>query len=209
MRRFRALLVSQAAFRAVAAGPASAEIVLYDAIGAHGITAAAFRDALQKVSGAREIRLRINSPGGEVFDGLAIHNMVARHPAKVTVTIDGLAASIASLIAMAGDTVQMPTNAMMLVHNPSGMVCANSADMPCMAHVLDKIRDRMVNTYAAKTGLDPQRLMALLDAETWMTAGEAKELGFADEVVAPAQVTAQFNISQFKTQPRVRSSVCA
>jgi ATP-dependent Clp protease protease subunit len=94
--RPRALMQGHTTFRAAAAAPqGSAEIVLYDEIGAYGTSAAAFRDALQKVSGARSLNLRINSPGGDVFDGLAIHNMLARFQGKVTVTIDGLAASIA------------------------------------------------------------------------------------------------------------------
>jgi ATP-dependent Clp endopeptidase proteolytic subunit ClpP len=204
--RPRALLSGQTTFRAAAAGRASAEIVLYDEIGAYGTSAATFRDALQKVSGARELKLRINSPGGDVFDGLAIHNMLARFQGKITVTVDGLAASIASLIAMAGDVVVMPTNSMMLVHNPNGGVLGEASDMADMDSLLDKIKSQMVNTYAMKTGLTLEKLDALLDAETWLTASEAKDLGFADEVVAPANVTARFDISHFKTQPEAKSS---
>jgi ATP-dependent Clp endopeptidase proteolytic subunit ClpP len=203
--RPRALLAGQTTFRAGAAVQGSAEIVLYDEIGPYGTSAAAFRDALQKVSGARELKLRINSPGGDVFDGLAIHNMVARFQGKVTETIDGLAASIASLITMAGNVVQMPTNAMMFVHNPFAAVRGTASDMTDMAAMLDRIRGQMVNTYAMKTGLALEKLAALLDAQTWMTAEEAKQLGFADEVVAPANVTARFDISHFKTQPKARS----
>jgi ATP-dependent Clp endopeptidase proteolytic subunit ClpP len=204
--RPRGLLQGHTTFRAAAAVQGSAEIVLYDEIGPYGTSAAAFRDALQKVSGAKELKLRINSPGGDVFDGLAIHNMVARFQGKVTVTIDGLAASIASLIAMAGNVVQMPTNAMMFVHNPFALVRGTANDMADMAAMLDKVKSQMVQTYAMKTGQTLEKLTALLDAQTWLTAGEAKDLGFADEVVAPANVTAKFDISHFATQPKAKSS---
>jgi ATP-dependent Clp endopeptidase proteolytic subunit ClpP len=186
--RPRALLAGQTEFRAAAAGPASAEITLYDEVGGYGVTAATFRDALARVSGAKELKLRINSPGGDVFDGLAIHNMLARFQGKITVTVDGLAASIASLIAMAGDVVVMPSNAMMLVHNPHGGVLGDAADMTDMAALLDKIKGQMVATYAMKTGQTVEKLAALLDAETWLSASEAKDLGFADEKCARPRV---------------------
>src|ERR1700704_5920010 len=153
MTRFSALLDGTAAFSAVTAGPAAGEIALYNEIGPHGTTATMFRDALQKLAGARQIALRINSPGGDVFEGVAIYNMLKRHPATVTVTVDGLAASIASLVAIGGDVVKMPANAMMFVHSPFAAARGTAADMRDLAGALDKIRDSMISIYAAKTGL--------------------------------------------------------
>jgi ATP-dependent Clp protease protease subunit len=177
------------------------EITIYDAIGYGGITAAAFRDTLHAVEGARELDLRISSPGGDVFDGIAIYNMLARHPAKITVTIDGVAASIASLIAMAGQQIRMPGNAMMMVHNPAAIVLGEAIDLREMADALDKMRGAMIATYQRKTGLKADELGRLLDAETWLTAAEAKAKGFADTVLAPVTAKARFDLSRFNNVP--------
>jgi ATP-dependent Clp endopeptidase proteolytic subunit ClpP len=180
------------------------EIAICDEIGFGGITAAAFRDILQAAEGAKEINLRISSPGGDVFDGIAIYNMLARHPAKVTVTVDGVAASIASLIAMVGQQIRMPGNAMMMVHNPAGLVLGEAIDLREMADALDKMKAAMVATYAKKTGLKADELGRLLDAETWMTAAEAKAKGFADVVLPPVAATAKaraFDLSRFANAP--------
>jgi ATP-dependent Clp endopeptidase proteolytic subunit ClpP len=206
MGQVRALIAGQTQFRAATAGSTgSAEIVIYDQIGTYGVTAAMFRDALQKVASAKSLTVRINSPGGDVFDGLAIHNMLARHPVPVTVTIDGLAASIASMIAMAGRTVVMPENAMLMIHNPHGGVLGEASDMKDFAFVLEKIRDQMVNTYAAKTGQSTEALVAMMNKTTWMTAAEALALRFCDEVIGPAKVAARFDISHFATEPKATS----
>jgi ATP-dependent Clp protease, protease subunit len=105
-------------FRAQATG--AAEIVIYDEIGAFGIPAKAFIDELKRLGPVAELTVRINSPGGSVFDGVAIYNALERHGAAITVWIDGIAASIASMIAMAGDVIVMPENAMLVLHDPSG-----------------------------------------------------------------------------------------
>ena len=124
-------------FRAQAEG---AEIVIYDEIGAFGIPAKAFLDELKALGPVAELTVRINSPGGSVFDGVAIYNALKRHDAAVTVWIDGIAASIASMIAMAGDEVVMPENAMLMLHDPSGLVCGTAADMRAMAEALDRMK---------------------------------------------------------------------
>jgi ATP-dependent protease ClpP protease subunit len=111
-------------FRAQAGG---AEIVIYDEIGAFGIPAKAFLDELKALGPVAELTVRINSPGGSVFDGVAIYNALKRHDAAVTVWIDGIAASIASMIAMAGDEVVMPENAMLVLHDPSGLVAGTAS----------------------------------------------------------------------------------
>jgi ATP-dependent Clp protease, protease subunit len=117
-------------FRAQARG---AEIVIYDEIGAFGTPAKAFLDELKALGPVPELTVRINSPGGSVFDGVAIYNALKRHQAMVTVWVDGIAASIASMIAMAGEEVVMPENAMLMLHDPSALVIGTSADMRLMA----------------------------------------------------------------------------
>ena len=124
-------------FRAQAKG---AEIVIYDEIGAFGIPAKAFLDELKALGPVTELTVRINSPGGSVFDGIAIYNALKRHDAAITVWIDGIAASIASMMAMAGDEVVMPENAMLMLHDPSGLVMGTAGDMRAMAEALDKMK---------------------------------------------------------------------
>ena len=163
-----------------------AEIWIYEEIGEDfwsgaGVTAKNFQKELSAIT-AKQIDLHINSPGGAVFDGVAIYNLIKHHPANVTTYIDGLAASIASVIALAGDQVVMAENALYMLHNPSGIVMGTAADMRSLADVLDKIRGTMSGVYAAKSGRPDDEISALLDAETWMTAAEAKEFGFVDEI---------------------------
>ena len=125
-----------------------AEIMIYDEIGLWGITAKDFADALKGLGKVDEIVLSINSPGGSVFDGVSIYNMLKRGRASVTARIDGVAASIASVIAMAADRIIMPSNAFMMVHDPSGVVMGNSKDMRALADALDKVRDSMAGFYS-------------------------------------------------------------
>lgn len=163
-----------------------AEIWIYEAIGedfwsAGGMTAKKFHEELAAIK-ARQIDLHINSPGGSVFDGVAIYNMLKQHGATITAYIDGLAASIASVIALAGDRVVMAANALFMIHNPSGLVMGSAADMRKMADVLDKIRSTMSGVYAGKSGKAEDEIIAMLDAETWMTAAEALDAGFVDEI---------------------------
>lgn len=159
----------------------TAQVWLYDEIGAWGIGA---KDFIAELSGvkAKTIDLHVNSPGGEVFDGTAIYNALRRHPAKVTTYIDGLAASIASVIALAGDRVVAAANSLYMIHNPHGLVVGEAGDMRRTADLLDKVRETMVGTYAAKTKKGEDEIRALLDAESWFTAAEAVEAGFVDEV---------------------------
>ena len=171
-----------------------AEIWIYEYIGEDfwtggGVTAKNFQKELSEIK-ASQIDLHINSPGGEVFDGIAIYNLLKQHPAKVTTYIDGLAASIASVIALAGSPIIMAENALYMVHNPSGMAIGTANDMRSLADVLDKVASTMIGTYTAKTGKTEADIKSLLDAETWMTADEAKEAGFIDEIGAEMDLAA-------------------
>ena len=157
-----------------------AEIWIYEYIGEDfwtggGVTAKKFQKELSEIK-ASQIDLHINSPGGEVFDGITIYNLLKQHPAKITSFIDGLAASIASVIALAGDKVIMAANALYMVHNPTGMAIGSANDMRSLADVLDKIAGTMITTYSSKTGKPEPDIKAMLEAETWMTAEEAKML---------------------------------
>ncbi len=163
-----------------------AEIWIYEMIGEDfwtggGVTAKNFQKELSEIK-ASQIDLHINSPGGAVFDGITIYNLLKQHPANITTYIDGLAASIASVIALAGDKVIMAENALYMVHNPEGLAMGTATDMRSLADVLDKIASTMVGTYVSKTKKPETDIKAMLDAETWMTADEALEAGFIDEI---------------------------
>lgn len=182
----------------------SAEIFIYDIIGedfwGEGVSAKQFADDVKglKVS---TIDLRINSPGGSVFDGVAIYNLLMNHDATVNVFIDGMALSIASVIAMAGDTINMAENAMMMIHDPWSFVIGSATDMKKEADTLDKIKSSLVTSYG-RTGMETDELSNLMTEETWMTAAEAKEMGFADEVTERVAVANKFDLSKFRHAPQ-------
>lgn len=173
----------------------SADISIYDEIGFWGVTAKDFITDLKKID-AKNLTVYINSPGGSVFDGLAIYNALRQHPSNVTVRVMGVAASAASFIAMAGDKIVMPENAFLMVHNPMGGVFGNAQEMREWADTLDKIAASLVGIYVARTGKSEDEIKALLDAETWLTASEAVEMGFADEMEAEMKIAASFNVEQ-------------
>lgn len=129
------------------------------------------------------INLRINSGGGEVFVATAFYSLLRSSGKTINVFIDGLAASAATLIACAGDKVIMPVNALYMIHNPLSWTYGNSEDMREMADLLDKVRDTLVATYKQKTGLSDEKIIELMDNETWLTASEALKLGFVDEIM--------------------------
>ncbi|PID40283.1 MAG: hypothetical protein CR984_03985, partial [Proteobacteria bacterium] len=134
---------------------------------------------------AKKILVRIYSEGGSVFAGLAIYNALKQHPADVVVRIDSLAASIASVIAMAG-TVEMPENAFMVIHNPWGGVVGEAHEMAKMAEILAGIKNSLITVYKSKTALEDEQISSMMDDETWMMAKKAVELGFADTVLGAA-----------------------
>jgi len=178
-----------------------AELLIYDEIGAYGVSAKSFLAELGELDANTPLNLRLNSPGGSVFDAVAIYNALMRHEGMVTVTIDGIAASAASYIAMAGDTVVMPENAFLMIHDPSGMVMGNAGDMRSMAEALDKIAGSLVRGYAAKSGRPDEGIAALMAAETWLDAADALELGLADKVIEPVRIAASFDITRFRNAP--------
>lgn len=141
-----------------------------------------FVEELAALGAVASLDIRINSEGGNVFAGQAIHSILRRHEARKVVTVDGLAASIASVIAMAGDEVVMPVNSMMFVHNPQIISIGEAADHRKTADELDRIREGLIAAYQDRTRLPRRELIDMLDAETWMTAQEAVDKRFADRV---------------------------
>lgn len=170
------------------------EILMYDVIGGDDgwerQGAKAMIGQIKALGDIENITLRINSVGGDVFEAQAMYSYLRSHPARVTVRVDGLAASAASLVAMAGDRIVMPENALMMIHDPSGFVMGDAEDMRDMADILDKIRETIAKAYVAKTGLGRDEIVRMMDEETWMSADEALSLGFCDEVEGAVQIAA-------------------
>ena len=165
------------------AGTKTGVLHLYDGIGPYsGVSAQDFSRSLKSLGDVDYIELHINSPGGSVFDGSAIYNMLVDHPALVDVRVDGLAASIASIIALAGDQITIAKNAMMMLHNPSAMAWGGASDMRKMAGVLDKVKDTLITVYSDRMGLPEDEISKIMDEESWYTAKEAVDAGLADVV---------------------------
>lgn len=166
----------------------TAQIHIYDEIGFWGTTAAEFVGELTAVT-APTIELHINSPGGEVFDGLAIYNALRAHSARKVVYIDSLAASIASVIAMAGDEVIMAQFSQVMIHEGSGLCMGSAADMLEMAQLLDRQSDNIAAVYADRAGGDVASWRNAMREETWYTAQEAVDAGLADRIAEPPRQT--------------------
>lgn len=130
-----------------------------------------------------DITVSINSPGGDCFAAAQIYNMLKEYPKKVTIKIDSMAASASSVIAMAGDKVLMSTVAIMMIHNPSTVAWGEVKDMQKAINMLAEVKESIINAYVSKTKLDRQQIANWMDAETWMNANKAKDLGFADDVI--------------------------
>ena len=145
------------------------------------ITPQSFRDELYAEEG--DITLWLNSPGGNVFAAAEIYTMIRDYPHRVTVKIASIAASAASVIAMAGNTVQMSPTALLFVHDPSTIAMGNAKDMEKAIATLNEVKESIINAYAAKTGLSRNRISKLMSDETWINAKKAVELGFADKIL--------------------------
>lgn len=163
-------------------------IDIFDVIGmdffGEGITAKSIARKLDANAGVKQINVRVNSPGGDVFESQAIFNLLREHEANVTVDVIGLAASGASVVALAGDTVRIADNAMMMIHDPWMLAIGDHRDMTAAAEVLGKVRETMLNLYEANSSLSRAELSSMMLAETWMTASDAKEAGFVDEIIS-------------------------
>jgi len=189
----------------VAAAPERANtITIYDAIGedpwdGSGFTAKRMNAALRSI-GPKDVTVMINSPGGSVFEGFAIYNELAAHPAKVTVEVMGIAASAAAYITMAGDEVKMGLGTFIMVHNAWGGVIGNRNDLAEAITVLERIDNAQIDIFEARTGLKREEIEALMNAETFLTARDAVEKGFADDV---------FNVPDAEPMAKARPDIAA
>lgn len=177
-----------------------AEVWLYEEIGDSffgGISANQFQKDIKALGEVNKITLRINSPGGDVFDGIAIYNVLKHHKARIDVHVDGLAASIASVIAMAGNTIAIADNAMMMIHNAWTITAGNADLLREAAGMLEKVDGQIVKTYMTRAK-DEQKIIDLMAAETWMTAEEAMEYGLADAITESMDIAAHFDLEKFK-----------
>ena len=178
------------------------ELFIYDDIDDWwGVSAQSIVDQIRDLD-ATDIDVRINCRGGMVFEGIAIYNALRLHKANIHIKVDGLAASIASVIAMAGDTVTMAENSMLMIHNPYGWASGDAEAMRKTADVMDKIADSIAVSYTARTGKTIEEMKALMDEETWYTAAEALESGLVDQVDSPVKAAACFDISMFNNAPK-------
>lgn len=188
-----------------AMGGGAAEVQIYEEIGGWGISAKEFAQDLKDLGPVSEISLRINSPGGSVFDGNAIFNQLKQHKARVTAHIDGLAASMASVIAMAADHIIMPENALMMIHNPWTVSIGNAEELRKDADLLDTIKRTLLTAYG-RSAMTDDEISQMMDAETWLTGADAVEMGFADELeeeVAMAACAKFEQLAQFTKTPEI------
>lgn len=183
------------------------EVWLYDQIGASfwgdGITAKAFQKELSALGKVSTLNVHINSPGGDVFDGFAIYNQLKQHPATVEVDVDGVAASIASIIAMAADPgkLRIAKNALMMIHNPQGGAYGDETELERVIALLKSVKGNLAETYVDRTGNKREAVDAWMSEETWFTAEAALQHGFVDAVTADSQVTACLDIKGFRNVP--------
>lgn len=186
---------------------AAPTLYLYDILGTDlfgGIAARQVVEDLRALGEVPALDVRVNSPGGDVFEGIAVYNSLVRFPAKVTVHVDGIAASIASLIATAGDQTVVAENAMFMVHRPWTVVAGDADAMRQQAETLDKAWGAMLTTYSRRTGRRPatiERRVAGAGGEWWMSAEDAVAEGFADEVAQPTKQAAVFGLGRFQKVP--------
>jgi len=171
---------------------------LYDEIGGWGITAKQFAEELTALGNVQNIEMRIHSPGGDVFEGMTIYNLLKGCSAYITCYVDGLAASMGSVIAMAADKIIMPENAFMMIHKPWGGQMGDADDMRKYAELLDKVESTLLNSYVQKTGKTEEEISDLLAEETWFTGSEAVAAGFADELSEPLETANFLNSNRMK-----------
>jgi ATP-dependent Clp protease protease subunit len=196
-------------YRVVARGKDSAEIYLYGVIGGdwfgEGVTAKQFADDLKALGDVKNIDLRINSEGGSVFDGKAMYSLLNEHKAKIVVHIDGLAASAASFVAMAGDEIEIAEGGFVMIHNAYMLAMGDAVALRRSADMLDTVNNTIIDVYVARTKGDRKAIAKMMDNETWMTGAEAVKNGFADKMVENLKVAASVTnaeaIKAFKNIP--------
>ncbi len=187
----------------------TAELLLYEEIGAWAKTSKDFAAELDALGELKTITVRINSVGGDVFEALAMHNALARQTADVIVHIDGVCASAATLVALAGDEVRMADNALWMIHEPWTVAGGNAEVFQKQADLLDTAAEQITTIYARKTGADSETIRDWMRAETWYTAKQALEAGFVDAIDEPLRIAAlaTHDLSRFKNFSTIKDSV--
>lgn len=178
-----------------------ATIDIYAEIGWFGITAADFKAALNRIN-ASLIKLNVNSPGGDVYDGIAMANDLRAHKARVEARVTGIAASIATVIVAGADSVEMADGSMMMIHNPWGITAGDAADFRKYAEALDKMGDSIADVYVGRAGKDRAYWLGQMAEETWYTASEAVAAGLADSVSKTPAIKNSFDLSIFRNAPK-------
>lgn len=158
-------------------------------------------------AGSGDITVWINSPGGDCVAAAQIYNMLADYKGNVTVKIDGIAASAASVIAMAGDNVLMSPVSMMMIHNPATVAFGDHTEMAKAIEMLEGVKDSIINAYSLKTGMSRAKLSRLMDAETWMDATKAVELGFADDIITKMSFLKKKMMSRMKMASLIKKAL--
>jgi ATP-dependent Clp protease, protease subunit len=167
-----------------------------------GITAGMVKDAIEANPSCTSVTVNLNSPGGDAFEGVALYNTLKSFGKPVNINVVGLAASAASIVAMAGDTVCMNTGTQMMIHGAMALCAGFAADMRKMADTLDQVSGSIADIYVAETGNSKRKITEMMNAETWMSAEEAVENGFATSTGASARVQNTFDLSHFKNVPK-------
>jgi len=175
------------------------QIFLYDEIGLGGVTAETFIKDLESIK--NDVVIRIKSPGGSVFDGMAIYNEIRNFRFSTIVSIDSLAASVAATIAMAGDKITMAEGAFLMIHDPYSLVIGTAKDMRKEANLLEKIKDQTVKVYQQKSKKSKEEIEKLMSAGTWYTCDEALQNGFIDEIKGVSTAENLFDLSVFNNVP--------
>lgn len=224
-QKFRNASMAAAArllYEARAAKPARAsvqadgtlELMVYEEIGENfwdggGVTAKSVKQQMDAAGSYSKILLRINSPGGDAFEGLALFNLIRSAKKPIDVYIDGVAASAASIVAMAGDTITMGEGGLIMIHNAWALCGGFEADHRAMADTLARVSGSIGDVYAGRTGKSVDQVKALMDAETWMTAQEAVDNGFATAVAKPDAIAASLAEARKQLRHRASSAACA
>ena len=175
----------------------SADVYIYSEIGGYDVSAKSFIDELKEIKD-QNINVHINSLGGSVFDGLAIYNALRNHAKQVTTKVEGICASIASVIAMAGDKIEMAENSLLMIHNPFAMSGGDANELRKTANILDKIRNEIANIYASKSKHDAEHYIGLMDLESWFNSNESLELGLINGITQPMKIENNYDISKFE-----------
>ena len=175
------------------------DVYLYDEVGSYGVSAKEFVDDIKLLKG-KDIYLHINCVGGEVFDGMAIYNTLKKYKGKVIAYVEGIAASMGSIIPLAADEIIMSENSLYMIHNAWGGAMGEAKDMRKTATLLDKLSSEIANIYSKKTNLPLSQIEEMMDEETWFNSEEALQYGFIDRISDAVMVAAKYDITKFKNK---------